>query len=144
VNLHDPIASTTLALLYVAQGHHRRARQVLDAVLARDPCEGHALQLQSRLRLLERAEVSVEPVGDHLQAQWRGAPAGAHAILVAFSFDDRGILRQWVTSVVCDMPTGAEKFPIPFHRGHGVCCLGGVDTHGRFVARTTSRPTHWG
>jgi hypothetical protein len=46
----EPIASATLALLYLAQGHRSRARATLDEVLEREPDNGYALALAARMR----------------------------------------------------------------------------------------------
>ena len=45
----DPLASPTLAHLYVEQGHYTKAKAVLDTVIADDPCQGQALALRERL-----------------------------------------------------------------------------------------------
>ncbi|NVB39167.1 hypothetical protein G6O69_15095 [Pseudenhygromyxa sp. WMMC2535] len=48
--MRDAIASPTLALLYLAQGHPERARATLDEVLGTEPENGHALALLERLQ----------------------------------------------------------------------------------------------
>lgn len=45
----DPIASATLARLYLTQGHASRAQAILAEVIERDPYDGDALALRSRL-----------------------------------------------------------------------------------------------
>ena len=48
--MSEALASPTLALLYLAQGHPRRARATLAEVLEAEPENGYALALLERLR----------------------------------------------------------------------------------------------
>ncbi|GEM_PF-1806758 len=59
----DPLASPTLAQLYVAQGHFGKARRVLASLLASDPFNGPALALQQRLTLHFHAMLTVQTLG---------------------------------------------------------------------------------
>jgi hypothetical protein len=60
----DPIATLTLARLYVEQGHIERARRTLDAVLASDPDHAVAALLRERLRRRPLGSVTVRPASD--------------------------------------------------------------------------------
>lgn len=56
----DLLASPTLAQLYLAQGHHARAREQVTALLAKQPRNGVALSIQQRLVTLERPRLELE------------------------------------------------------------------------------------
>lgn len=59
----EPIASSTLALLYLAQGHRARASATLNEVLELEPLNGYALALRERLRRRPQPSVSIRFVG---------------------------------------------------------------------------------
>lgn len=60
----EALASPTLALLYLAQGHRSRARATLDEVLAADPFNGHALALVPRVRALPPVRLGAQLVAE--------------------------------------------------------------------------------
>jgi hypothetical protein len=51
------LASATLAQLYLEQGHTERALAICRELLERDPCNGHALALERRMRVPPRASL---------------------------------------------------------------------------------------
>jgi hypothetical protein len=55
--LDAQLASATLAQLYLEQGHTERALAICRELLERDPCNGHALMLERRMRAQPRASL---------------------------------------------------------------------------------------
>lgn len=55
--LDAQLASATLAQLYLEQGHTERALAICTELLERDPCNGHALVLERRMRVQPRASL---------------------------------------------------------------------------------------
>lgn len=55
--LDAQLASATLASLYLEQGHTERALAICHELLERDPCNGHALLLERRMRPQPRASL---------------------------------------------------------------------------------------
>jgi hypothetical protein len=55
--LDAQLASATLAQLYLEQGHTERALAICRELLERDPCNGHALLLERRMRPQPRASL---------------------------------------------------------------------------------------
>jgi hypothetical protein len=55
--LDSGLASATLAQLYLEQGHTERALAICRELLERDPCNGHALALERRMRVQPRASL---------------------------------------------------------------------------------------
>ena len=60
----DPLASPTLAQLYLAQGHLGKARRVLRTLLQREPHHGQALALLDRLQLHATASLQIDECDD--------------------------------------------------------------------------------
>lgn len=56
--LDAQLASATLAQLYLEQGHTERAMAICRELLERDPCNGHALVLERRMRVQPRASLA--------------------------------------------------------------------------------------
>lgn len=136
----DPLASATLAALYVSQGHRTRAERVLDEVLQRDPFDGHALHLRDRLRVPSRAVLSIAVDELEMQLQWQGAPPGMHAVVLVVSVS--GTMRRRVTSRPCNDAFGRWTLRHPWPRGTAIACLGRVTDEG-FVTVATARPVSW-
>lgn len=135
----DPIASATLASLYLAQGHVKRATQMLEAVLRGDPTEGHARALLSRLRLRSSAEIHLEADGPDLWAQWQGAPRHVHVVIMAVRAEADG-LRRWFGSSRCAGAFGFAGFRPPFAGGAALACLGSVLPERGFAALRVGEP----
>lgn len=133
----DPIASATLAQLYVAQGHRRKALQTLAMVLRRDPTDGHALHLTERLRVETEASLKLT-FEDGLELAWQGAPRSSHAILLCIRIQG-GVLDRVVTSVACAHENGRHRFTPPFPRGSVAACVGTVVPGHGFVVHAVAR-----
>ena len=137
----DPIASATLARLYLTQGHAARARAILDEVLARDPLDGDALALRDRLRPRPRLSATVD--GDALLLRWQGvsAPGRVHVVLASIGGGPTPALH--VTSRPCAGAFGRHRLPLPWPRGVLVASLGRVDDRG-YAPQVVAEPLGWG
>jgi hypothetical protein len=136
----DPIASATLAQLYIAQGHVQQAQKILSDVLRRDPFDGAALHL--RARLAEHRPHAQLAVDHHdIVLRWQGADPTLHAIIACFGVH-RGRSRSIVTSTTCRGPFGEYAWERPWSEGTVVGCLGRVDERGLWAVSTT-RPVSW-
>jgi hypothetical protein len=139
----DPIASATLARLYMAQGHWVRARAILDEVLARTPLDGDALALLARLRPA-RPRLAATIEDDALCLRWQGVtdPGRCHVVVAMWGGD--GVPpRQRVTSRPCTGAFGRHHLPRPWPRGVLVASLGRVDDRG-FSPQAVAEPLGWG
>lgn len=134
----DPVASTTLALLYVGQGHEDKALEVLESVLAADPFCGPALALLSRL---ERPQAKLEAhiQGDELNVAWAAAPRGA-AVIIAMRFGSE--LTPLVTSQPCEGSRGRWVMSLPEGPAAVSLVLARLeDGHPRYLA--VAEPLFW-
>lgn len=57
----EPIATVTLAKVFLSQGHAGRAREIVDAILRREPYHRAALELRAELETREERARSVPP-----------------------------------------------------------------------------------
>jgi hypothetical protein len=145
----DPIATPTLARLYLGQGHVERARAVIDDCLARDPWDGHALVMRDRLAARTGASVTIVHTGDALRLGWNAVedPARAQVVLVAITQSGAPI-ATWVTSTRCATAIGSWEIALPFARGSACACIGRVESGGNppargFAVLTVARPLSW-
>jgi hypothetical protein len=140
----DPIATPTLARLYLGQGHVERARDVIEDCLARDPWDGHALALRDRLAARSEATVTVGHSGELLQLAWNGVeqPARASVVLVAITLSGAPI-ATWVTSTPCATAIGSREIAVPFARGSACACIGYVEPGRGFAVLAVARPVSW-
>ena len=136
----DPIASATLAQLYIAQGHGHQAQKILAEVLERAPLDGAALHLQARLAE-HRPHIQLAVDRQDIVLRWQGADPTLHAIIACFGAL-RGRPRCVVTSTTCRGPFGEHAWERPWSEGTVVGCLGRVDDGGFGVVSTT-RPVSW-
>lgn len=139
----DPIASATLARLYMAQGHWVRARAILDEVLTRTPFDGDALALLARLRPARpRLVAAIEDEGIGLRWQGVTEPERHHVVIAMWGGD--GVPpHRCVTSRPCTGAFGRHHLPCPWPRGMLVAALGRVD-HGGFAPQAVAEPLGWG
>jgi hypothetical protein len=137
---HDPIASPTLAQLYIAQGHLRKARAVVAEVLERDPLDGHALHLASRLRAVGEAQLTVSVDAGEIALRWQRVPNAPRTHVVLVCFVD-GVVR--VASVLCASSTGRWAARRPEAPGSAAACIGRVVPGHGFVPVAVARPVSW-
>lgn len=140
----DPIATPTLARLYLGQGHVERARAVIADCLARDPWDGHALALRDRLAARSEASVAIAYDGDSLRISWNAVeePARAQVVLVAITQSGAPI-ATWVTSRRCATAIGSWEIALPFPRGSACACIGRLERGPGLAVMTVARPLAW-
>ena len=120
--MSEALASPTLALLYLAQGHPRRARATLAEVLEAEPENGYALALLERLREPPEPKLdlgfiagAIEGAGE-LELRWSVHPgrdpgAPLHVVL-AFAWP-RAHEGLRYTSRRCEGLAGTLRLPAP-------------------------------
>ncbi len=139
----DPIASTTIARLYIAQGHLRKAGRMLGVLLEQDPTDGAALHLRERLRLSKAPSLTAAVDAHALEIHWEGAAQLPPRHVVVASFLRVGTHPHVsVTSVGCTDAAGSCTFQRPARPGSAVVTLGFVGEHG-FVAEAVTSPLVW-
>jgi hypothetical protein len=140
----DPLASPTLAQLYVEQGHLRRARKVLDAVLAEQPLQGQALVMRDRLRLAGEGSLVCELQGREIRLRWQKAPTdpGLHLVMMT-AWRDGEVVRKRIESVRHEQRAGEHSLLAREGPASFVACIGAVDPALGFVAMTVADPITW-
>lgn len=139
----DPIASTTIARLYLAQGHRRKAARMLDTLLERTPEDGGALHLRDRLERTAVPTLTAAVDDTHLEVSWESVRPDPQRHVVVVSYLGEGVLpRVQVTSVPCETATGDCTFARPREPGSAAVCLGFVGPEG-FVAEAVTSPLVW-
>lgn len=146
----DPVASSTLAALYIAQGHERKAARVLKAVLDDDPFDGAALELSRRLEGPALASLTVDVDETSIALSWTCSVEHAdtdesseqlHVVLIRYADNGHGFNAR-VDSVRCDGPRGRWKVARPRSGGSAVATLGRVTARG-FTPVAIARPVAW-
>lgn len=142
-NASDPLASLTLARLYLGQGHFAKAKDVLDECLRRDPFDGAALTLRGRLATRSEAALVLGESEGRLHARWSAVPSEPEHHVVVMAFAPAGIaLAIWVSSQRCREPFGQARFGLPLPRGSVCGCVGRVGERG-FEVIAVARPISW-
>ncbi len=142
MTLPDPIASATLARLYLSQGHWVRARAILDEVLARTPLDGDALALRARFER-PRPRLSATLDGDRFCLRWQGVAEPSQMHVVATLWCSGPHPRAHVTSRPCTGAFGQHHLPSPWARGVLVACVGRVEAQG-YAPVVVAEPLGWG
>ncbi|MEE9384631.1 MAG: hypothetical protein V3V08_14600 [Nannocystaceae bacterium] len=144
----DPLASPTLALLYMAQGHLRRARATVDAMLEEDPACGQALAMRARLHARAPAHITLSRSATAITARWvlprsRFEGWGPLHILIATWAPNECATSVRFTSHRCASARGSIALPRRSGPASTAVCLGGLDTDGHFVPITVGVPMSW-
>ncbi len=152
----EPIASSTLALLYLAQGHRSRARATLDEVLAAEPDNGYALALadrmqprprpQLRARFVASSAAGIDIGAGELELSWSIPPALADAdaqlhVVVALATRGRASLRY--TSIACADARGTQRIPAPLGPASAAVSLVANKPGARLRLICVVEPTSW-
>ncbi len=137
----DPLATMTLARLYLGQGHFAKAKAVLDECLRRDPLDGAALVLRARLATRSEATLALGESEGHLQARWSAVPTDPtyHVVVTVFA---PAAPATWVSSQPCGEPFGQARLALPLARGSVCGCIARVGAHG-FEVLAVARPIPW-
>lgn len=139
----DPIASPTLARLYMSQGHWARARGMLEQLLQSDPLDGDALALLDRLGA-NSGRLTVKRDNDALRIRWHAVATHPASSVVALTARvDRTGLRVGVTSVPCLQPFGELRFALPSADGAVAASIGRVIPGQGYLASVVAPPFSW-
>lgn len=139
----DLIASTTIARLYLAQGHHRKAGRVLTTLIDQDPTDGAALHLRERLALTQGPLLTASVDEVELTASWERVGRDVPRYVIVTSFLSAGTHpRVGVTSVHCKESAGTCSFQRSALAGSAVLTVGFVGERG-FVAEAVTSPLVW-
>ena len=142
----DPLASPTLAQLYVTQGHYERATRVLKAVLAADPANGHALALKKRLAARRGGEVKLERSAVGLAVHYRTGlrtGTGWHVVVETWGAKGGGATPRPLTSQPCPDRDGELSFTAPPGPGSASACLARLSSEGRLEVVAVAEPLTW-
>lgn len=146
------IASPTLALLYLAQGHDARARATLDEVLAEDRHNGHALALLERLdrprpSTVQARYLASESAGTgELELRWSTPPqhlvesSGLAIVLALTRLRSNAGLR--FTSRRCPDLGGALRVPAPLGPASAAVALVASSVDGLAIL-AVAEPLSW-
>lgn len=152
----EPIASPTLALLYLAQGHRSRARATLRDVLEAEPTNGYALALHDRMRSRPQATLAARFVASsatgidlgagELEVEWT-IPSELWTddqrfdVAVAFATRDRASLR--FTSIACAEQAGVRRLAAPLGPASAAIALVASTPGGPLRLLAVAEPQSW-
>lgn len=152
----EPLASVTLALLYLGQGHRSRARATLDEVLEAEPGNGYALALHDRMKTRPRPQLGARFVASsaagidigagELELSWSIAPAIVPAdhrlfVVVGFASKDGRSLRY--TSIPCLDRSATRRLPAPLGPASAAVALVASKPGAPLQILAVAEPTHW-
>jgi hypothetical protein len=147
----DPLASATLAQLYISQGHAGRARRVIDQILSEEAHHGAALALRKRLEMHGHTALSVELEPSCVRVRWR-LEANAlddHALHVLVQIHWRRRLRRGsiissrATSSRCEVTNGTARFQRPAGPGSISVALAHLDEGRQVRILAAAEPLSW-
>lgn len=141
----DPLASATLAQLYVAQGHDARARRVLASVLEGDPLNGHALALEKRLAAASNATLRIEKRAGLLRLHFatRDGTIPDEVRVATWQLVDGQPRASPAATLACDGERGKLELPIPDGPGSASACLVGRRAGAEPVIIAVAEPQSW-
>lgn len=153
----EPIASATLALLYLAQGHRSRAQATLDEVLELEPDNGHALALAERIRRRPSPSVSARFVASsaagvdigagELELSW-AIPrelelSDEHRLYVVVGLAIRARPSLGFTSVPCLDRVATQRLPAPLGPASAAVALVASKPGAPIEILALADPTSW-
>jgi hypothetical protein len=152
----EPLASPTLALLYLAQGHRSRARATLAEVLEAEPTNGYALALHDRMqsrpharleaRFVASSATGIDLGAGELELEWsiprELIPDDERLdVVVAFATRDRASLR--FTSLPCTDAPATQKIPAPLGPASAAVALVASKPGSPIRLLTVAEPLSW-
>ncbi len=168
----EPLASPTLAQLYLAQGHPRRARATLQEVLEDDPYNGHALVMLDRLHERARPDIYARFIASddlegsseersftsistmfagELELRW-SVPASLPwphpdlldrlEVVVAIARLRAGSSMRY-TSLTCSGPQGRQRLSAPLGPASAAVALVAHGRSGQLVFLAVADPLSW-
>jgi hypothetical protein len=152
----EPLASATLALLYLAQGHRSRARATLDEVLEAEPGNGYALALHERMQLrptprlgarfVASSAAGIDIGAGELELSWSFSaelvPAD-HRLHVVVGFATRGRSCLRYTSIPCLDRTATQRMPAPLGPASAALTLVASKPGAPLRLLAVAEPLHW-
>jgi len=153
----EPIASPTLALLYLAQGHRARAQATLDEVLELEPFNGYALALRERVRrepghgvelsarFIPRAG-AIDIGAGELELRWSIPralinPARRLDVVIAIATRPQASLAH--TSIPCLDRTATQRFATPLGPASAAVALIASIPRGAIEILAVAEPQSW-
>ncbi len=119
----DPLASPTLAALYLRQGHLQRAGSVVESLLEKNPEDGVALALSHRIQCLTTVGLEAWIHDDALAFRLTSPYNGALTLHVQFF--PSSTLGVFDTHQPWTANPGGLRLPLPSPRGAAVAKLTG-------------------
>jgi hypothetical protein len=143
MNPNDPIASPTLALLYLGQGHRRRAKAVIEQVLAEDPVDGCAQVIANRLVRTEPVSLRCS-IGDDIEFSWQGVTHSPQLYLVWYlAVATDGFPNVSVSSIPCTSSFGTHALRKPPGLGSIVAAIGRPERARGWITQGSLGPISW-
>jgi len=118
----DPLATPTLARLYLEQGHFDRARAILRAALARNPYDGVARVLVARLAPIPAAGLRAAGDRAHLEVRWHRVERPHTAFVTVRWYDARGA-ELGGQQFACETAAGSRRLPWPGQARAAACSI---------------------
>lgn len=152
----EPIASPTLALLYLAQGHRARAQATVNEVLALEPFNGYALALRERMheapkvelsaRFVPRAAAVIDIGAGELELRWAIPPALVDPerrldVVIAIATRQRAVLAY--TSIPCLDRRATQRFATPLGPASAAVALVASRPGGSLEILAVAEPQSW-
>ncbi len=146
MSAEDPLASPTLAQLYITQGHYERAESVLEAVLGAQPLNAHALALRERVDARRCAHLSLARQDTQLLARF-AAPhelaEDVHVLLASWRLVGGRPVSEPLRSRACLGAEGELLFPAPAGPASACACLARLDAEGALEVLAVAEPLTW-
>ena len=137
----EPLASATLAALYVQQGHLDRAGKMVETLLARQPDSSLALALARRIRWLRPTTLEMW-TGDTSLHLRLAEPLTRRAILEIRCHPAQGSTSELISLAWHPKDGLRQRVPLPFGSGAAVARLvSRIEDQPRTVA--TTRVAAW-
>ncbi|HLT38335.1 MAG TPA: hypothetical protein VK034_18745 [Enhygromyxa sp.] len=155
----EPLASPTLALLYLAQGHRSRAKATIREVLSAEPGNGYALALLQRMqprphaqlhaRFVASSTTGIDIGAGELELEWtipdplvlEDHQHHQLDVVVGFATRDRASLR--FTSIPCLDRAAVQRIPAPLGPASAAVALLASKPCGPIVLLAVAEPISW-
>jgi hypothetical protein len=126
----DPLATGTLANLYLAQGHTERALDIAAQRLRDDPLDGAALAIRARVSAVRTATLELESIPGAVVVRWAvstGAPPPAELHLVLATVRAARRPSPHFSSLRCAGPRGEAEVALNPGPASGAVALATLD-----------------
>lgn len=142
----DPLATPTLANLYLAQGHALRALQIARERLEADPLDGAALAIAERVRRRTSATLELEARPGMVVVRWKvewsdAAPPDLHLLLATVRATRFPSVR--ITSLPCDASAGEAEVALRQGPASGTLAIAYLDASRRLQVLAVELLPSW-